>query len=222
MNVVCVRIWSAVAAVGLAAGLEAAPPQDHAELFTETVSIYADDFSGDSLNTTFWEVRQNTTWKIEGGVLTGSESAADFQARKIAAGDRSHAGLKPVIWLKGVPEQFVLSLRVRYDAAGYQRGFPLIDLGHHIHTLIFAADATTLRIKKNVQTVTVAEPRFSLNQWHELTIELRKGTLLVSIDGNRHRFDSPEIDMAGQAQIDFKGVDGGTCQIDQVRLWKGL
>jgi len=30
------------------------------------------------------------------------------------------------------------------------------------------------------------------------------------------------IDMTGHAQIDFKAVDFGTCQIDDVKLWQGL
>ena len=34
-------------------------------------------------------------------------------------------------------------------------------------------------------------------------------------------FHSANIDMAGQHQIDFKAVDFGTCQIDQLKLWEG-
>ena len=112
-------------------------------------------------------------------------------------------------------------MRVRYDAKDYQRGFPLFDLGHHIHTVSFSAGATTLTIKKNVEVLTARSPLFSLNEWHDVVIELKKGVILLSIDGQKHRFESANIDMAGQAQIDFKAVDFGTCQIDDVRLWEG-
>jgi uncharacterized Fe-S cluster-containing protein len=67
----------------------------------------------------------------------------------------------------------------------------------------------------------VESPLFSLNQWHDVAIELKKGTLLLTIDGKKHRFDSQNIDMTGQAQIDFKALDLGTCQIDDVKLWEG-
>ena len=70
------------------------------ELFETTKLIYEDSFDGDSLNLDFWEIRQSSTWKIEDGVLIGSESSKEFQAKKIAAGDKAHAGFKPVIWLK--------------------------------------------------------------------------------------------------------------------------
>lgn len=190
------------------------------ELFQSVQLVYADDFNG-PLNTEFWEVRQSTTWAVKDGALTGSPSSKEFQDKKKASDDPSHAGLKPVIWLKKVPENFVCAMRVRYDATTYQKGFPLFDLGHHIHTLSFSEKATTLTIKKNIEILPVAEPLFALNQWHDVVIELKKGTILLKIDGKKHLFQSQNIDMAGQAQIDFKAIDGGTCQIDSVRLWEG-
>lgn len=190
------------------------------ELFKTTELVYEDTFDKSPLNKDFWEVRQNTTWTIKNGVLFGSASSQEFQAKKKASADPSHAGLKPVIWLKKVPENFVCSMRVRYDAKTYQKGFPLFDLGHHIHTLSFAEKATTLTIKKE-EKLEAADALFALNEWHDVVIELKKGTILLSVDGKKHRFENKNIDMTGQAQIDFKAVDGGTCQIDHIKLWKG-
>jgi hypothetical protein len=201
--------------------LQAAAPEYRPELFKSTKLVYEDTFDGGKLNTSFWEVRQNTTWAIKDGVLTGVPSPPEFQAKKKASDDPSHAGLKPVIWLKQVPENFVCAMRVRYDAKAYQRGFPLFDLGHHIHTLTFSEKATTLTIKKNVETLTTAQPLFALNQWHDVVIEMKKGTILLAIDGKKHRFESANIDMTGQHQIDFKAVDAGSCHIDSVQLWEG-
>lgn len=192
------------------------------ELFQSTKLVYADSFDSGTINTEFWEVRQNTTWAIKDGVLSGSESSAEFQAKKKASDDPSHAGLKPVMWLKKVPENFVCTLRMRYGAKAYQKGFPLLDIGHHIHTITFSEKATTLSIKKNVEVLPVESPLFSLNEWHNVAIELKKGTLILTIDGKKHRFDSANIDGTGQAQIDFKAVDFGTCEIDDVKLWEGL
>jgi len=190
------------------------------ELFMRAKLVYEDTFDR-TLNADFWEVRQNTTWVIKDGVLTGGPSSKEFQEQKLASGDRAHAGFKPVIWLKKVPENFACALRVRHDAKGYQRGFPLLDLGHHIHTLVFSEKATTLTIKKDVETLPEKQPLFSLNQWHDVVIELKKGSILLKIDGKKRLFESKNIDMTGQSQIDFKGVDGGTWQIDHIKLWEG-
>ena len=197
-------------------------PAYQPELFKSLKPVCEDDFSSGKLNTDFWEVRQNTTWAIKDGVLHGSESSKEFQEKKKASDDPSHAGLKPVIWLKKVPENFVCSMRVRYDGKAYQKGFPLLDLGHHIHTISFSEKATTLTIKKNVETLNTASPLFAINQWHDVVIELKKGTILLKIDGVKHLFESKNIDMTGQAQIDFKAIDFGTCQIDDVKLWEGI
>ena len=205
----------------LARPLRAEAPPCPTELFKQAVLVYEDNFDGSTINTEFWEVRQNTTWVIKEGVLNGSPSSKEFQEKKKASDDPSHAGLKPVIWLKKVPENFVCAMRVRYDATAYQKGFPLFDLGHHIHTLSFSETATTLTIKKNVEVLPIDQPLFALNQWHDVIIEVKKGTILLKIDGKKHLFESANIDMTGQAQIDFKAVDFGGCQIDSLRLWEG-
>lgn len=202
-------------------GLHARDTDHKPELFQRTKLIYADTFDG-PLNREFWEVRQNTTWAIKGGVLTGSPSSKEFQQKKQSSSDPSHAGLKPVIWLKNVPANFVCTMRLRYSAKAYQRGFPLLDIGHHTHTLVFGEKVTTLTIRKNVESLPADEPLFALNEWHDVAIELKAGTLLLEIDGQKHVFHSKRIDMTGQHQIDFKAVDFGTCEIDEVKLWEGL
>ncbi len=215
-----VALSLALLTVALPAQLRAADAAYQPELFQSLKLVYEDTFDG-PMNKEFWEVRQNTTWAIKEGILTGSPSSKEFQDKKKASDDPSHAGLKPVIWLKKVPENFVCSMRVRYDAAAYQKGFPLFDLGHHIHTLVFSEKATTLVIKKNVESLPVEPPLFTLNQWHDVVIEMKKGTLLLKIDGKKHLFESKNIDMTGQAQIDFKAIDGGSCQIDSIKMWEG-
>jgi hypothetical protein len=200
--------------------LQAGSPPYKPELFQSTKLVYEDSFDG-KLNAEFWEVRQNTTWEIKDGVLKGSPSSKEFQDKKKASADPSHAGLNPVIWLKQVPENFVCTMRVRYDGEAYKKGFPLLDLGHHTNTISFGEKATTLTIKKNVETLTVESPLFAINAWHDVAIELKKGALLLTIDGKKHRFESKNIDMEGQHQIDFKGLNFGTCQIDDVKLWEG-
>jgi len=203
-----------------AAGLVAAGDYQ-SELFEKTELVYEDSFDTGGLNTDFWEVRQSTTWKVKDGVLHGSQSSREFQAKKLASDDPSHAGIKPVIWLKQLPADFVCTMRMRYDGDAFKRGFPLLDIGHHIHTLSFADKITTLTIKKNVEKQEVESPLFTLNTWHEVAIELKKGILILCIDGRKHRFESPNIDMTGHSQIDFKALDRGTCQIDHIRVWRG-
>lgn len=210
-----------VTALTLAPVLHAEEKND-SELFEKTKLIYADDFSSGKIDENFWEIRQSSTWEIKDGILTGSESSKAFQKKKIAEGDKAHAGFKPVIWLKQVPEDFVCKMRMRYNAEDYHPRFPLLDVGHHIHTLVFGKTQTKLLIQKDVEIQKVEEQFLPLNQWVDVTIELKKGTLLLKIDDKQHVFESANIDMAGHAQIDFKGVDFGSCEIDHIKVWEGL
>ena len=200
--------------------LGAAEESVESELFETTTLVYSEEFDG-PLDPDFWEVRQSSTWTIENGILKGGQSTKAFQAKKIAAGDRAHAGFKPVIWLKQVPAEFVCTMRMRYTEGTPHPKFPLLDLGHHVHTISFGATETKLTVLKDQEVFTTAEPRLRLGEWAEIQIELKKGTLRFTIDGKTHRFDSALIDMGDQRQIDFKGLDLGTCEIDWIRVWSG-
>lgn len=190
------------------------------ELFETTTLVYSEDFDGE-LDLDFWEVRQASTWKIEDGILKGSESSKEFQAKKIAAGDKAHAGFKPVIWLKQVPAEFVCTMRFRYTGEKNHAKYPLLDLGHHFHTITFGIDKTKLSILSDEEVVRIEEPLLPRGEWAEVKIELKKGVILLTLNGITNRFESDLIDMGDQRQIDFKGLDFGTCEIDWVRVWSG-
>ncbi|MBU6302903.1 MAG: hypothetical protein KGS60_15225 [Verrucomicrobia bacterium] len=183
------KLLPLVALFFIATPAHAAEAEYQPQLFKSLKPVFEDTFDAGTINTDFWEVRQNTTWIVKDGILHGSESSPEFQAKKKASNDPSHAGLKPVIWLKKVPEHFVCAMRVRYDAKAYQKGFPLLDLGHHIHTISFAEKATTLTIKKDTEKLAVPTPLFALNEWHDVVIELKKGAILLQIDGVKHVFE---------------------------------
>jgi len=46
--------------------------------------------------------------------------------------------------------------------------------------------------------------------------------LHFTVNGEKHLFESELIDMSGHSQIDFKGIDLGTCEIDYIKIWEGL
>jgi hypothetical protein len=192
------------------------------QLFSSIKLVYEDGFSDGPVNRNHWQVRQGTTWSVKDGALSGSPSPKEFQDKMIAAGDKAHAGFKPVIWLEKVPENLVVQFRVRFDAESYHPKFPLIDVGHHVNTLTFSETGTTLTLKKNQKVIKTDQLTLKLNQWAEVTIELKQGTMALKIDDKQEVFSDPLIDMIGQQQIDFKGVDHGAIHIDNVKVYEGL
>lgn len=191
------------------------------ELFQSLRLVYQDDFSLGKLNTDYWQIRQGSTWVVKDGVLMGSPSPKEYQDKKVAEGDKAHAGFKPVIWLEKVPENLVVQFRVRFDAENYAAKFPLIDIGHHFNSLNFTENLTTLTLKKDQKSLPTKDVSLPLNRWVDVTIELKKGTLVLKLDDKKVVFQDPLIDMVDQHQIDFKGVDHGGIQIDDVKIYEG-
>ena len=202
-----------------ASNLAGADPQP--KLFASVTLRYQDDFSASQLDLNHWQVRQGTTWKVQDGVLVGSPSPKEYQDKKVAEGDKAHAGFKPVIWLEKVPENLLVQFRVRFDAKAYQPKFPLIDIGHHVNTLIFSEKGLTLVLKKDQKTIEAKEISLPLNSWADVTIELKRGAMRLQVNDKQVTFEDPLIDMVGQQQIDFKGIDHGGIQIDDVKVFEG-
>lgn len=187
-------------------------------LFKNTKLLYSDDFSAPELNKKFWQPRGILPPSIVEGVLKVPPPVDEAKVKE-QQGNSKFVITFPVVWLVQVPENFVCTMRLRYGGA---KGRPLLDLGHHIHTITFTGKNTTLAIKKDVESQVVENPLLSLNEWHDVAIELKKGALRLTIDGKTHLFESKNIDMTGHHQIDFKGLPFGTCEIDDIKLWEGL
>jgi len=199
------------------------------ELFKSVQLIYAEEFENDGplKNTKQWEIRQNTQWNVKDGVLTGEIATEEYQKKMQAIGD-GHDGTRPVIWIKPVPKSFVVQMRVRYNETskkGRNRG-SLLDLGHHVNSFIFGEEQTKLTLQKK-KKIFIKDKFFPLNQWNEVTIEIKEGVILIQVNDRREIIRNPMVtlktdDYDEVQQIDFKGQDFGTVQIDWVRLYRGI
>jgi hypothetical protein len=206
-------------------------PTGHCEeytpiLFKNMELVYEDDFdkNGPHQNDDQWVIRQHTTWTVNGGILTGSLASIDYQKLMQAKND-GHDGTRTVIFLKPVPKAFVLRMRVRYNVTGKKgrdRG-SLIDLGHHMNSFIFREDGGMLMLQKKKKHPLPKE-FFPLNHWNEVTIEIREGELVATVNQRTLRFKDPLITLKSDKdqQVDFKGQDYGTVQIDWLKLYRGV
>lgn len=197
------------------------------ELFKSVELIFDEQFDNDGphKNTKQWEIRQNTQWNVRNGVLTGEIATEEYQKKMQAIGD-GHDGTRPVIWIRPVPKAFVVRMRVRYDETekkGRNRG-SLLDLGHHVNSFIFGEEQTKLTLQKK-KKIFIKGKFFPLNQWNDLTIEIKERVILIQVNDQkeiiRDRMVTLKTDAKAQ-QIDFKGQDFGTVQIDWVKLYKGI
>tara|TARA_R110002096_G_scaffold102753_4_gene226899 strand:- start:1469 stop:2149 length:681 start_codon:yes stop_codon:yes gene_type:complete len=197
------------------------------ELFKSVELIYDEPFATDGPHNMpeKWTIRQETQWNVVDGILVGGVATEEFQKRIKATGD-GHDGTRPVIFIKPVPKALAIQLRLRYDAepgAGRDRG-ALLDLGHHVNSFIFGEEQTTLTLQKKKKIV-IDGDFFPLNQWNDVTIEIKEGAILIQVNDRKEIIKDEMITLKTDEesqQIDFKGQDFGTVQIDWLKLYKGI
>ena len=195
------------------------------QLFKSVELIYAEDFDKDGpLDVSKqWETRQQTKWTAKNGILTGDLADEEYQKMMQAKKD-GHDGTRTVAWLKPVPKQFVVRMRVRYNETekkGRNRS-SLLDLGHHVNSFIFEEDQTKLTLQKK-KKIFIKGKFFPLNQWNDLTVEIKEGVILIQVNDRKEVIRDPLITLKSDSQsqqIDFKGQDFGSVQIDWVKLYK--
>lgn len=193
------------------------------QLFKSMELVYEDTFDKNgAYNKDHWEVRQSTTWIQRNGILHGSESSKEFQKKKLASKDPTHAGFRPVIFLKPVPAEFVMQIKIRYTGEYKRKNqTPLMDLGHHLQSFLFGKDSTKLKLHKT-KTIDLSGTGFQIGEWNEITAEIKKGEMVLLINGHKHVYKDSLIDLKDSLQVDFKGLDFGTIEIDWVKLYKGV
>lgn len=197
------------------------------ELFESIELIYSENFDTDGpLDVSKqWVIRQSTQWNVKNGVLTGGIATEEFQKTMQAKGD-GHDGTRPVAFLKPVPKAFVVRMRVRYNETskkGRNRG-SLLDLGHHVNSFIFGEDKTQLTLQKK-KKINLKGDLFPLNQWNDVTVEIKEGAILIQVNDRKEVIRDPMITLKTESesqQIDFKGQDFGTVQIDWLKLYKAI
>lgn len=223
------KILSLIATVALSLSLsKSACAQGYQpELFSAIELVYDEQFDKDGplKNTSQWVIRQNTQWNVEDGVLTGGLASEKYQKKMQAIGD-GHDGTRTVIFLKPVPKAFVVQMRVRYNETGKKgrnRG-SLLDLGHHVNSFIFGENETKLTLQKK-KKISIKGKFFPLNEWNDVTIEIKEGVILIQVNDRKEIIRDPLITLQTEnefQQIDFKGQDFGTVQIDWVKLYRGI
>ena len=213
------KILSFLILLTLSANLCAADPLFKSHLFGKGTLVYSDDFDG-AFNRERWEPRSGTRWEVRNGVLIGRPSSREFQELHKDDSD-DHRGIGPVVRLNHVPENFVCHMRFKYEGQGYQASRPKVDFGHHINNLFFRKGGYSLKLSGG-ELIEDRKSGFELNEWTDLIVELKEGTLFLELNGHQRLFEHEQVSMNGREEFTFKALvsPGSRLVFDYVRLWK--
>jgi len=192
--------------------------------------IFTDDFSevrelkaqpAKSPTVGAWNPNQGTRWKIEGGVLKGEASSAEYQASH-----DTHKGVHPRIVLTKTPADYVLKFSLRLvDGKPYladqRRSIPpFIEIGHHICRVTWGANGAMLLADGDTLQLDVAKDfTLPVGKWVTVMVERRGDEVVVQFqDGPAFHGKHPSYRSDLHAVM-FGGLEAGHLEIDDVTVW---
>ncbi|MDB4265499.1 hypothetical protein N9891_01975 [bacterium] len=202
--------------------LKAEEPEFKSELFESGTLIYSDDFDGE-FNRERWGAAKGSEIK-DGKLIISPQFTSREKAMKTLNRDH-HLGLEPVGHLNKIPEKFVCHLRYKFEKKELTPGRPSFQIGHHMISLGILKNGGHQIKLPDGPAFTEPKSGMKLNEWIDLIIEYKKGTIRISVNGQSKTYKNEAVTIINEKdkhgpRFTFKG--GPDCRIvfDSVRLWK--
>jgi len=207
-----------------ASGADAtAPPSFKSELFKTGTLVYSDDFD-EEFNRQRWGAPTKNKQIKDGRLAVTALFTSREEAMKVLKRDH-HLGLEPVVHLNRIPEQFVCHLRYRYEKKELTPGRPVLQIGHHMIAFNYI-EGGGHRIKlPDGPAFSESESKVKLNEWCDLIIEYKPGTIRVSVNGFSKTYGHEKVTIINKKdkhgpRFTWKGGPGCRIVFDSVRLWE--
>lgn len=209
--------------VGLCSSIRATDPEFRSQLFQQGTLIYADEFDGD-LNRERWGAPTKDRQIKEGKLLVAARFTSRDEAMKVLRRDH-HLGLEPVVHLNRIPDQFVCHLRYKCESQELTPGRPVLQIGHHMIKLNFLKGGGHRIQLPDGPVFSEPASKMKLNEWIDLVIEYKRGTIRVSVNGHSKTYRHETVTIVNRKdrlgpRFTWKGGVGSRIVFDSVLLWK--
>lgn len=168
----------------------------------------------------FFKLGQGTQWEAKEGMLVGTESSPEYQAKKKAQG-KGHLGTAPRLQFPNSPKDVVLRYSFKIVGGKGTKLLPMIEAGHHLRRIYFGPQGSQILVDH--EKTTVAENDFVLqtDQWYHVMLEIIGDEFLIRFqDGPSLYGNHPGIgaDFANY-NIGITATNNGTLFIDNMTIW---
>ncbi len=168
----------------------------------------------------FFTLGQGTTWEAKDGVLVGTESSPEYQAKKKAEGD-GHLGTAPRLQFPNSPKDVILKYSFKIVGGKKTNLLPIIEAGHHLRRVYFGPESSKILVDH--ETKTIAENDFVLDTdtWYHVMLEIVGDEFLVRFrDGPTLYGNDPGVGAEFENyNIGITATDKGTIYIDNMTIW---
>lgn len=209
--------------IAFSASLRAEEPTFEAKPFSSGALIYSDDFDGE-FNRERWGAPKKDKEIKDEKLIVSPLFKSKEEAMKALKRDH-HLGLEPVVHLNHIPENFVCHLRYQFETEKLTPGRPSFQIGHHMISLgILEGGGHRIKLPDDGPSFSEPDSEMALNEWINLIIEYKKGTIRISVNGVGKTYEHEAVTIINEKdklgpRFTFKG--GPDCRIlfDFVRLW---
>lgn len=199
------------------------PLQFKSEVFKTGTLVYSDDFNG-GINRERWGAPTKDKQIKNGNLVVSAKFQSKEEAMKALKRDH-HLGLEPVVHLNRIPKKFVCHMRYKFEKKDLSAGRPSFQIGHHMIILSYL-EGGGHRIKlPDGPAFTVPESKMKLNEWIDLIIEYKKGTIRISVNGCSKTYEHEAVTVVNKndkngPRFSLKGGDESQIVFDSVHLWE--
>ncbi|MGB7346697.1 MAG: hypothetical protein WBD20_20920 [Pirellulaceae bacterium] len=171
-------------------------------------------------NHQFFKLGQGTTWQAKGGMLVGTESSPEYQAKKKAQGN-GHLGTAPRLQFPNSPKDVILKYSFRIVGGKGTKLLPMIEAGHHLRRIYFGDEGSQILVDH--EKTTIAENDFVLqtDKWYHVMLEIKDNEFLVRFqDGPTLYGSHPGVGAEfANYDIGITATNKGTIYIDNMTVW---
>lgn len=196
--------------------------------------IFSDEFESSEIRKE-WVPLHGTQWTVIDGALRGGASTKEFQAKRIAAGNKSHSGRTPSSRLMVPTDDCILQFRFKLAEGlkgvhfGFNDGSFKTGTGHVCRVTMSVKDGVTIQKDENAKVdddedETLVKDPFNLkaDTWYWMVMEVVGDRLAVQISGGPTlQASHPRIDIP-KDQINLPTRGGGVVYYDSVCVWTAV
>jgi hypothetical protein len=168
----------------------------------------------------FFTLGQGTTWKATGGMLVGTESSPEYQAKKKASG-KGHLGTAPRLQFPNSPKDVIIKYSFKIEGGKKTKLLPMIEAGHHLRRIHFGEEGSKILVDH--EKTTIAESDFVLDsgKWYHIMLEIKDNEFLVRFqDGPTIYGSDPGVGAEfANYNIGITATNKGKIYIDNMSIW---
>ena len=199
------------------------PPAFKSELFNTGTLVYSDTFDGE-INRERWGAMTRDKQIADGKLIVSAKFKSKEGAMKVLKRDH-HLGLEPIVHLNRIPDQFVCHLRYKCEKKELEASRPILQIGHHMIKFLYLKGGGHRIQLPDGPAFSEPESKMKLNEWIDLIIEYKLGTIRISVNGHSKSYEHEKVTIVNEKdklgpRFTWKGGPGCRIVFDSVRLWK--